>query len=60
MHTTFPGALLFAAISDDSVVASSTARTVFHWALGALVVVFAVYIVIEQVGSWRRRRSGRE
>lgn len=28
--------------------------------IAALIVVLLTYIVIEQVGSWRRRRSGRE
>jgi hypothetical protein len=28
--------------------------------IAALIVVLLTYIVIEQVGSWRRRRSGRD
>ncbi len=36
------------------------ARIVVRLLIAALIVVFLTYIVIEQVGSWRRRRSGRE
>jgi hypothetical protein len=28
--------------------------------IAALIVLLVTYIVIEQVGSWRRRRSGRD
>jgi len=35
-------------------------RVVVRALIGALIAVLLTYIVIEQVGSWRRRRSGRE
>jgi len=35
-------------------------RVVVRTVIAALIAVLASYIVIEQVGSWRRRRSGRE
>jgi hypothetical protein len=35
-------------------------RVVVRALIVALIVVLLTYIVIEQVGSWRRRRSGRD
>ena len=35
-------------------------RVVVRALIGILIAVLLTYIVIEQVGSWRRRRSGRE
>ncbi len=40
--------------------ASSTARLVVRVALGILIAALLTYIAIEQIGSWRRRRSGRD
>lgn len=37
----------------------STARGVIRALIGLLIVLLLSYIVIEQAGSWRRRRSGR-
>jgi len=38
----------------------SALRTAVRVLLGVLILVLASYIVIEQLGSLRRRRSGRE
>jgi len=35
-------------------------RVAARAAIAALIVLLLTYIVIEQVGSWRRRRSGRD
>jgi len=35
-------------------------RVVVRVAIGVLIAVLLTYIVIEQVGSWRRRRSDRD
>jgi peptidoglycan/LPS O-acetylase OafA/YrhL len=35
-------------------------RVVARVLIGILIAVLLTYIVIEQIGSWRRRRSGRE
>jgi hypothetical protein len=37
---------------------ASTLRTVVRVALGILIGLLITYIVIEQVGAWRRRRHG--
>jgi hypothetical protein len=40
--------------------ASGMVRIVIRVLLGLLVLVLLSYIVIEQVGTWRRRRTGRD
>ena len=35
-------------------------RVAVRVAIAALIALLLTYIVIEQVGSWRRRRSGRD
>jgi hypothetical protein len=40
--------------------ASSTARFAVRVALGILIATLLTYIAIEQIGSWRRRRFGRD
>lgn len=37
---------------------ASTLRTIVRVALGVLIGLLLAYIVIEQVGAWRRRRNG--
>ncbi len=37
---------------------ASTLRTVVRVVLGVLIALLITYIVIEQVGAWRRRRHG--
>jgi len=39
---------------------ASRFRTVIRVVLGLFIALLLSYIVLEQVGSWRRRRSGRE
>lgn len=39
---------------------ASRVRTAIRVVLGLFIALLLLYIVIEQVGSWRRRRSGRE
>ena len=47
--------------SDDATeIAPSSVRIVIRVLLGVLVVLLLSYIVIEQVGTWMRRRSGRD
>lgn len=47
--------------SDDATEsAPSSVRIVIRVLLGVLVVLLLSYIVIEQVGTWMRRRSGRD
>jgi len=40
--------------------ASGVVRLAVRILLGLLLLVLLSYIVIEQVGTWRRRRSGRD
>jgi hypothetical protein len=37
-----------------------TLRGLVRLAIGCLIAVLLAYVAVEQVGQWRRRRSGRE
>ena len=47
-------------LQADEAAAATPLRVVIRVLLGLFVAVLLAYIVIEQIGSWRRRRNGRE
>lgn len=44
----------------DEAAAATPLRVVVRVVLGVFVATLLAYIVIEQIGSWRRRRIGRD
>lgn len=58
-----PGPLRLAAALQEvggSAPAGGTVRTIARVFLGILIVVLVSYVLLEQIGTWRRRRSGRD
>lgn len=54
-------ALLQLAATESSIPpAGGTVRTVVRIVLGVFIAMLASYILIEQIGSWRRRRADRD
>ncbi len=60
MCTALPALVLLAAADESIPPAGMAVRTGVRIVLGAFIAMLAAYILIEQIGSWRRRRAIRD
>ncbi|GEM_PF-3253956 len=60
MCAALPTLVLLAATEESIPPAGTAVRTGVRIVLGGFIAVLAAYILIEQIGSWRRRRTSRD
>jgi hypothetical protein len=60
MCAAWPTLVLLAATEESIPPAGTAVRTVVRIVLGSFIAVLVAYILLEQIGSWRRRRAARE
>lgn len=60
MHAPFAALVLLAATNESIPPAGTAVRTGVRIVLGAFIAMLAAYVLIEQIGSWLRRRANRD